>query len=1050
MRCLLFQVLFFLGFVGVFSAQNHLSFQHFGVEEGLSGSNITAFFQDSRGYMWIGTANGLNKGNGKHFKIFTVSRDSTKNGLPNPKIRSIIEDKNKMIWIGTSGGLSKYDPQLEAFTNFTEIGDCKNCLAGRIIKVIKEDGDYLWLGTNGGLSKINTKTHQITTWWHKEDNSEIPNIYSIIDILLLKNGSLLLATDEGLVAFDPKNDNFKQIAIPLKMRENGLWSLFKDSNDKIWIATNYDGVIQMSGNIDNPKFKEFPQLTHPKEEKTTVYDFEEDASGKLWIASYEGLAVFDQKTNKIIYYRSETDNSNSISQNAIKKLYQDQQNRMWIGSAAGVDLYDPYLNQFEILKHQNGNPQSISSNNTFCILEDSKGYLWFGFMDSGITILWKNEDGEQKFHHITKGTGNKHLRSSAIYSLAEDKKGNIWISSPGGLHIVNWPDRSNFNYTITTVPEGPIAANKLPEKRIYEIKNDAENRTWLATHGAGVITFDAAGKAQQYRYEDQNPEMSSKDFVVTLQIDDKKRVWLGNFNLGGAVVENPTSETSFKKIKGDKPFHLKVVNDYFFSGKEALLTTEAGVFHFPNAEQLLTTENPDYTLYTTENGLSSDFTSEIIKTKNNEYWISTGNGISKINTAEKKATSYKRIMNARNFEFNHNAATLTKDSVIYFGGTNGIVRFRPSEIYKNQFPPQVSFSDFRIVNVPVAISNKKTKNTSIPKNIAYVEKVTLDPSDKIISFSIDAVNFTLPEETRYAYKLEGFDDDWIESKSPVITRSNLGAGNYTLLAKAANNDGVWSETATLELEMLAPWFQSWWAYILYFFLAIATVYLLLKLRLQQERRLELARAQERDIFRKRSSRDFHDEAGTRITRIALITELAKMKSDNDPEMLEYLAQIDTNLQDLNGGMRDFIWALDPSKDNAFDTLTRFVEFAAKFCEFGNIQFKSQNISDNLKKKELNMAERRHLLLILKEAINNSVKHGNCTEISFKINSRPGMLQLSLADNGKGFNSNTTTRGNGLTNMKERAEALGGTLKIKSETNGGTKLTLTLETTRLGN
>lgn len=1050
MRLLLLLIVFLTFSSEVIVGQHNISFQHYGVADGLSAADVTAFLQDSKGYMWIGTANGLNRGNGTQFKVFTVSEDTTKTALPNHKVRSLLEDKDKMMWIGTSGGLSKYNPQLEVFTNFTKIGDCENCLAGRIIKTIQEDGEYLWLGTNAGLSKIHTKTHQITSWWHKEGRENIPALYSIIDIILLKDGSLLMATDEGLILFDPEQDVFKEIPIPFEMREKGLYSVFQDTDGNIWIATNYDGVIQMKGGLDNPEFKQFPNLIPTSESKTTVYGFAEDDSGRLWVASYLGVTMFNQKTKEVQYFTSESDNPSSISQNAIKQLYQDAQNRMWLGSRAGIDVYDPYLNQFEILKHNNDNDQSISSNNAFSVLEDSKGYMWFGFMDSGITVLWKDENNKEKFHHITKGVGDKHLKGNAVYALEEDKNGNIWASIPEGLHIINWPNRDNFDYTITTAEEGSITENKLPERRIYQIKNDANNKTWLATHGAGVITFDANKKARQFRYEEQDPDMASKDYVVTLEIDQENRVWTGNFNLGGAVIEDPNSETSFKKIKGDQSFYLKVVNNYSFSKKEALLATEAGVFHFQNRDELLTSKNPKYTKYTVENGLSSNFASKIIKTQDDEYWISTGKGISRINTTNKKATPYQKILNAQDFEFNHNSGALTKDSIIYFGGVHGIVRFKPSEIYENPIPPQVTLSDFRILNVPVPISEEKTNTTTLSKNIAYLDMLTLRPSDKIISFTIDAANFTLAEEIHYAYMLEGFDENWISSESPVITRSNLDSGTYTLLVKAANNDGIWSETTKLKIKMLPPWYRSWWAFVLFALLIIGCIYLFLKLRLQQERKLELARAQEQNIFRKRSSQDFHDEAGTRITRIALITELAKLNSEGNAEMQEYLAQIETNLQDLNSGMRDFIWTLDPSKDNAFDTLNRFTEFAGAFCEIGNIQFKSEHISESLKAKELNMAERRHLLLLLKEAINNSIKHGKPTIINFTVHSKPGMLQLILEDNGSGFDNETITRGNGLANMQERAKTLGGALKIKSETNGGTKLTLTLETTRLGN
>ncbi|MCB0466112.1 MAG: hypothetical protein KDC78_10650, partial [Aequorivita sp.] len=226
----------------IVKAQSHISFQHYGVSEGLSNADITTFYQDSQGYMWIGTSNGLNRGNGLHFKIFTVSEDSIENSLLNHKIRSILEDKNNNIWIGTSKGLSKYNPQLEQFTNFTEVGDCTDCLAGRIIKTMVEEGDNLWLGTNAGLSKINTKTYEISSWWYTKESKNIPAIYSVQDILLLKDGNLLLATDEGLVVFNPKQNTFKEITIPYKLRVKGISALFQDSFETIWIGTDYDGV----------------------------------------------------------------------------------------------------------------------------------------------------------------------------------------------------------------------------------------------------------------------------------------------------------------------------------------------------------------------------------------------------------------------------------------------------------------------------------------------------------------------------------------------------------------------------------------------------------------------------------------------------------------------------------------------------------------------------------------------------------------------------------------------------------------------------------------
>ncbi len=1046
-----FLVFIFSFFIfGEILGQENFQFQHYGVEDGLSQSRIEALFQDSRGYLWIGTTKGLNKFNGSTFEIFTPSLDSTKSSIAHQSVYAITEDRNGNIWAGTRNGVSKYNPQNKQFTNFTKVGDCEDCLAGSITKTFFEHPPYMYVGSNAGLSRIHTETGAVKGWWHTENTQNIPDIYSIRDIKKLDNGELMLATHDGLVFYNIEKDEFRLVNQKDGLPDpgNGIQKLHRDSKGNYWLAMASGGVVRIIGEPSDPTFEQLPMQEPDGIPSATVYDIIEYPKGILWFASHEGIVRYDYQNNTYKYIKKRVGDALSITANDITHLLVDKENRIWLGSGFGLDVYDPYLNQFEMLTAANDKTKGLAANNTSAIFEDSQGAVWIGNVENGVTVL-QQKNGVETFHHIT--AGKNKLPHPVIYGIGEHYKGRIYIATGAGAVQINWPDRSNFNYTIEKIPVGEVSQNKLPTPSVYTFKEDNNDALWLPTHGKGVIKIDKEGNFTQYINENQDPKLQSSDFVVNLTVDTEGNVWTANSGTGFGIINTKINDTVVRKFPAKNPFTRMPTNNVVIHNNHIFFNTQSGSYYYQNKEELLKEGNPEYHHYTEENGLSDITVNKLIPVSDSIYWASTGNGLSRLSTVSKKATSYKYIAGAKNVEFLRNSGTMTRDSVIYFGSINGVVRFKPRHLKENTIVPQVYFSDLKIVNKPVLISEKKSKKTTLSKSLEFLDKIQLKPADKIISISLSALNFTLPIETTYAYKLEGFEEVWTTTKNPIITRTNLDPGNYTLLAKASNNEGFWSEPVSLKIEMLPPWYRKWWAYCLFGLILIGSIYLLLKLRLQQERQLELARAQERDIFRKRSSRDFHDEAGTKMTRIALVTELAKLNAQNNPKMQEYLSQIEDNLQELNSGMRDFIWTLDPSKDNVNATLNRFTDFAGKFCECAAVQFRSDNIPKGLASRELNMAERRHLLLILKEALNNSIKHGNPSEIQFEVNVKPGKLNLTLRDNGEGFDYEfVQNQGNGLVNMKERAQALGGIFKLQSIENEGTTLYLSLETTRLGN
>lgn len=1037
-----------LSFAGL-QGQNNYHFIHYSVEDGLSQGNILQINQDDRGFIWINTTNGLNRFDGRNFLHIFPSEDSTTVKLPHQITYDFLEDNNGKYWIGTRNGLSKYDPVQETFTNFTKVGDCEGCLVGMLVRKLVEDPPYIWIGTSAGHSRIHSETNEIESWYYTDGTDNITQLFSVRDMELLDTGEVLMGTDEGIAIYMPQTDTFRYFYKEDGLLHNFVESIYRDSDGSYWLGYSGGSIAKVAGDWNQPVFHnieiKFPGGKIPH----IVFDMQESIPGEMWFCTNEGVMIWDTKSNSRQFLTHDESDPYSISSNEIKNIFKDDNGRIWLGSNIGIDLYDPYLNQFELLRDTGDKKTSLAANNSTAIFEDSFGYVWIGHEENGITVIPSNPSPEQ-YYYFASGDMNTNISGNSILSIAEDHLNRIWVATTQGVDIINWPDRSQRNYQIERVHTGSVSENKLPASYVYSIQKDDENNMWLSVRGKGLISVSPHGKMKQYKYRDSVHGLLSRNYISSFGLDSDHSIWIGVQAVGPCILNNSITDSTFVKLKGGKILRDSPAADFFIDDESIIIGTNDGAFLFPNKKHLRDSVEPPFRRFSKSNGLSNNTVTKILAGRQNEYWLSTGNGISVINTLTNSARSYEKIAGAKNFQFNAKAGVLTRDSLIYFGGTKGVLRFNPFKFNQNSTAPKVYLKKLKILNADIPVSPKANIKNSIPRALAFMEELTLKPKDKIISFYIDAINFTLAEETQYAYKLEGFKEEWLYTDQPSITYTNLDPGTYTLYAKASNNEGIWSEEATLQLTMLPPWWRTWWAYLLYLLFVVGVVYLILKLRLQQERRLELARSAERERFRKRSSQDFHDEAGTKITRIALITELAKQSSNNNTQLEEYLDQIDENLQELNIGMRDFIWALDPAKDNTHDTLSRFVEFAGKFCEQAGIQFKSQHIPDNLKSRVLNMADRRHLLLILKEALNNAVKHSKASIIEFKASNTSSQLVITLKDNGIGFNSENVTGGNGLINMKARADMIGAAIDLVAKPKQGTTLILELQTTQVGN
>jgi len=395
---------------------------------------------------------------------------------------------------------------------------------------------------------------------------------------------------------------------------------------------------------------------------------------------------------------------------------------------------------------------------------------------------------------------------------------------------------------------------------------------------------------------------------------------------------------------------------------------------------------------------------------------------------------------------------------MYFGGINGFNVFHPDSIHDNSYIPPVVITNFKILNKNIPIGKEKGES-KLHKTISETKEIYLSYADYFFSFEFSSLDFTVPEKNSYAYMMERFDQNWIYSgQRRFVTYTNLDAGKYIFRVKGSNSDGIWNEEgASVRIIISPPPWKSWWAYSLYSLFLLGSVVGFVRFKMNQQSKkikeavkIEKVKREERELVRRKSSADFHDEAGHILTKINLFTELAK-RNTNQPESLKkYLLSIEENTKSLSSGMRDFIWVLDPGQDSLFDTLNRLEQFGNNMFEHTDIHFQINEMNKDLKKVNLSMDDRRSIMFIFKEAMNNCLKYAKCSKVILEACLSNGMLHISLTDNGVGFESDKNKlNGYGLKNMKARSEKIGAHIEIQSNFKKGTMISIKKQVTQMG-
>ncbi|GAB3320733.1 hybrid sensor histidine kinase/response regulator [Larkinella ripae] len=803
-----FFLLFPLSILLVTAQSTPIRFKHITTDDGLSQSNVTCILQDKRGFMWFGTQDGLNRFDGY---TFTVYRNNPKDpgSLSHNFIRALYEDRKGRLWVGTEdGGLSLFNRDTDTFVNYQRMAEKLNSISHNQVTTIAEDRrGRLWVGTfGGGVNRFDPATQAFTPFTHDpaKPGSLANNFVS--DILVDTRGRIWVATSGGgLDVFDAVSSTFQhfvnQPTEPTSLSHNNLMALFEDSQKRIWVGAEGGGV-----NLLNADQQTFTRFQHSATNANTishndVISLEEGRGGSLWVGTRNGgISVISKDLTQISRYPYNENNREGLNNGSIYAICRDRRGDMWIGTySGGINFYDREPQKFELYEKEKDNANSLSNNNVLSVLEDQQGRVWMGTDGGGLNRL-QRETG-QWVRYVNRPGDPRSIGSNYVMCVYEDRDRTIWAGNyKGGLSAWETTTDRFVNFPQSDDVKG------VSHESVCTIIEDQQGSLWLGTLGAGVSRYDKkTGVFTHYRASPDRAGSLSHGVIRSLYCDRSGTIWVGTE--GGGLNRFDAQSKAFTTFrynrKAPNSLSNNLINSIYEDSNGTLwIGTDSGLNRFDAQTQSFRT-------YREPEGLPNDVIQGITEDRHKNLWISTNKGLCKFNPRTGTFRTYGVSDGLQGNSFNRRAVFKGNRGEIFFGGTNGLNSFYPDSLRDNLAIPPVFITDFQLFNKPVAIGGP---DSPLLKSISETTELTLAYWQSMISLKFAALNYSLPEKNQYAYKLDGFDRDWIDAGSTrTATYTNLDPGEYVFRVKASNNDGVWNEKGTaLRIVITPPYWQTWW------------------------------------------------------------------------------------------------------------------------------------------------------------------------------------------------------------------------------------------------
>jgi len=987
--------------------QKSYSYQRIGRDDGLGLASDVVFatYQDARGFIWVGTANGLQRFDGNKFISFGSTANS-QHELPIGDLNQIVplKDGRMILSFSARKEIGVFDP---VHLRYERIGvQARGELpvrAGYRIIPSAEGGVYLFITRYGILSYdakrnafIDNNPFQLPAGW-------TPSIAAFQDTV--KRQWWIPCPDSGLVLYDiaaKQSYNSKQHAAKhpvLAIREinPGLTEVAIDQKRRFWLFSwrlkherrCYDEqgkpLKDTFGLAENRGYQELRYIT-------------ETSRGVLWMYGANALYVLDNLSKRFIFTHAETSN-NLIQYSYVHQVMQDRDGGVWISTDNGL-YYTLETNSSMDVVNFIFKPKLETEPYEFTdILELKTGQYWLSTWGKGVQTLTNRFQRYEAnlYRSMPKLDPVSKIQYQQTWSLYQHRDGKIWIGCQAGKYMVYDPVTQNTQF---------LSCAAADNATIRYITADQQGNIWLGTQRGHVIRFDGKSFSVKQQF---------KSVIRKILIDKAGVVWVnteqeGVFELspdGSKVVRYFSTQSPYGKLFQDVSTDMDELND-------SVIVYAAGPLNFINKR------TGKVTWLTVEDGLPSNSVLRIRKDHLGYLWINTRNGLCRYNPVNQRFTTYGKRDGITSAGLTIEADYLCSENYVMFAGSNALLFFKPSVFETKQRPPDVVITDIRLFNKFIPVDS-----------LSSLAKVQFKHSQNSFVIYFSSLSYQQKDKLTYYYQLSGIDDEWVEANNGQgqVNYNLLPPGKYVFSVYAENIDGVKSARITrFSFEIKPPFWLTKWFISFSIFLLLLVLYFIHRLRVNKLLAVEK--------LRNRVARDLHDDMGSTLSTINILSSMAKTKIGTDiAKANEYISKISDNSQRMMDAMDDIVWSIKPSNDSMTKIVARMREFATNVLEAKEIELDFQ-VDEAVYDVSLNMEARRDFYLVFKEAVNNAAKYSGANSVTLVLRVEQKYLVMQVRDDGRGFDPEVADGGNGLGNMQKRADAMHAQLHITSSIGAG--------------
>lgn len=753
-----------------YAQSKNLIFNNINIEQGISQSTIEAIFQDSEGYIWLGTNDGLNRYNGYEFKIYNY--EEYQNSISHNGITDITEDKYGNIWVNTVSGVNKINKKTEKISNYTEInGKIKEDSTTEII--VTKDNNIL-VGTYEGLNIYNAKEDRFDVILEQKDGILSSCIYSIDEDI---NGNIWIGTELGL---NKLSKDFK--VLETYPSESEIYNIFcDDENGFVWAGSDSSGLLKIDKNT-----KEVTQYINDIEDENSIPANQvgaiiRDSKGNLWVGTTNGLARYNEKNDSFDVYKNKVYDKNSLVYNDVRSIIEDREGVLWVGTYSGISIFDTESS----IKYYNAGLDDgylLSENMVHGIYEDDEGYLWVGSRTKGVNII----DRENNTSKSINMENNNVIQSNSINDIT-GYKDFIFVATDAGVLKINKKENTIQNYNLE---DGLIGEN------VKDIFVCDKNYLWIgSTNGLNLLDIENDKIIDMTDYVDEG------SYVRYVYQGQDGSYYIGFLRDGGLGIIEPNSKETkyYKNIPNNKTSissnRVRYINED--SKGNIWIGTSYGLNKYDPKTKV-------FKRYTTSDGIANNTIYGVLVDDNDNIWVSTNKGISQIDTKNNTVNNLSVTDGLQGNEFNGNAAFKSKSGELFFGGINGLNAFYPEDVNSINNKSKVIFDGFKVND----------------KDYLDINGLKFDNNTENIKIKFFTPVYSSNKNISYEYELIGSNSSKATTKENYVIYNDLLPGKYTFKVRAVDSRGDISDSETIEFSIKYPFWMSPIACFIYLVIAI--------------------------------------------------------------------------------------------------------------------------------------------------------------------------------------------------------------------------------------